>query len=201
LGSVTNAVTLTVTTATLSTIVIAPNNATIFLGAPAQFTATGNFSDGSSQDLSIQVTWRSTPKTVATVSNAVGSKGLVTPIKAGSTTISATLAGTGITGSTGLTVSSATLISIDVTPASASIAIGKKQQFIATGNYAGGITQDLTKSSSLTWSSSNTAVARIANVPKKNKGLATGVSAGGPVTITARWRTGTSGTASLTVTP
>jgi hypothetical protein len=205
LGLVTNTATLTVTTATLSTITITPINTTIFLGTPAQFTATGNFNDGSSQDLTTQVTWKSAPKTVATVSNAAGSKGLVTPLRAGSTTISATLAGTIVTGSTTLTVSSPpALISIDVTPATASIVVGQKQLFTATGNYAGGITQDLTKSTNLTWSSSNTAVARITNVPKKNKGVATGVSASaGAITITAHWRAGTipDGTASLTVTP
>ena len=203
LGLVTNTATLTVTNATLSTITISPGTpATIFLGASAQFTATGNFNDGSTQDLTAQVTWRSSNKTIATVSNTTGSKGLVTPLRTGTTTISATLPGTIVTGSTTLSVSSATLISIDVTPASASMQVRKTQQFTATGNYAGGITQDLTKSSNLTWSSSNTAVAKIANVPKKNKGLATGVSTG-TVTITAHWRAGAvpNGTASLTVTP
>jgi hypothetical protein len=181
--------------------VITPSTATIFLGAPAQFTATGNFSDGSSQDLTTQVTWKSAPKTVATISNAVGSKGLVTPIKAGSTTISATLtlAGTSVTGSTTLTVSSDTLTRIDITPVTPSVNVGKTLQFTATGVYSpSGLTQDLTKSSSLTWSSSNKAVATIANVPKKNKGLAKGVSVG-TVTITARVKTGTSGTTLLTV--
>jgi len=189
LGSVTNAttVTLTVTTATLNTISIAPSNATIFLGAPAQFTATGNFSDGSSQDLTTQVTWKSAPKTIATVSNTAGSKGLVTPIKAGLTTISATLAGTSITGSTPLTVSSATLTSIVVTPVNPSVRVGKTLQFTATGFYPGGLQQDLTRSTNLTWSSSDKTIATIANVPKKNKGLATGVRMGS-VTIKAQMK-------------
>jgi hypothetical protein len=186
-GSVTNAVTLTVTTATLSTISVAPSNATIFLGSPAQFTATGNFSDGSSQDLTTQVTWKSAPKTVATVSNAVGSKGLVTPIQTGTTTIFATLtlAGTSVTGSTSLTVASSTLTSIVITPVNPSVRVGKTVQFTATGFYLSGGQQDLTRSPNLTWSSSNKAIATITNVPKKNKGLAKGVSAGS-VTIKAQ---------------
>jgi trimeric autotransporter adhesin len=201
MGSVTKTATLNVKAITLTSITITPNITTIFLGAPVQFTAIGTFSDASTQDLTSQVTWRSSNKTVATVSNTSGSKGLVTPIKAGSAAISATLAGSSISGSITLTVSSSTLTSIIVTPDPASIKVGKKQQFTATGNYPGGITQDLTQSSSLTWSSSNTAVAKIVNVPKKNKGQATGVSVG-TVTITARMKTtGTSGTASLTVTP
>jgi len=205
LGTVTTnvPVILTVTQANLTSITITPGNATIFLGAPEQFTATGNFTDVSNpsnqftQDLTSQVTWRSSNKTIATISNAFGFKGLVTPIRAGSTTISATFAG--FTQSTGLTVSSAKLTGIVITPANASVAVGKILQFKATGYYEGGLTQDLTNSVNLTWASSNKSVATVVNVPKKNKGLATGVSRGS-VTIKASLRRGGgSGTTTLTV--
>jgi uncharacterized protein YjdB len=208
LGTVTNAisVTLRVTNATLTSITITPSNATIFLGATEQFTSTGNFTDDTNpsnvftQDLTSQVTWRSYNKTIAAISNAYGSNGLVTPIRAGSTTISATFAGK--TETTGLTVSSAKLTGITITPASATVAVGKTQQFKAIGNYEGGLTQDLTNSVNLTWTSSNNAVATVVNVPKKNKGMATGVSSG-EVTIKATLRrgagSGTNGTAILTV--
>jgi hypothetical protein len=205
LGTVTNTipVILTVTQANLTSITITPGNATIFLGAPEQFIATGNFTDVTNplnqfiQDLTSQVTWRSSNKTIATISNAFGSNGLVTPIRAGSTTISATFAG--FTQSTGLTVSSARLTGIVITPDSASVAVGNTLQFKATGYYEGGLTQDLTNSVNLTWTSSNKSVATVVNVPKKNKGLATGVS-GGSVTIKASLRRGGgSGTTTLTV--
>ncbi len=206
LGTVTTSspVTLTVTNATLASITITPSNATIFLGSTEQFTATGNFTYASNssftQDLTSQVTWRSANKTIATISNAYGSNGLVTPIRAGSTFITATFAG--VTQTTNLTVSSAKLTGITITPASASVAVGKTQQFKATGNYEGGLTQDLTNSVNLTWTSSNNAIATVVNVPKKNKGLAKGVSIG-QVTIKATMRrgagSGASGTASLTV--
>ena len=201
LGTVYNTVpvTLTVTTATLQTITVTPSNATIFLGASQQFTATGHFSDTSTQDLTTQVAWRSSNKTIAAISNASGSNGLVTPIKAGSTSISATFASAGVTGTTGLTVSSTTLLGITITPADPSVAIRKTLQFTATGNYGGGLTQDLTKSQNLTWTSSNNAVATVINVPKKSKGLATGVSTG-TVTIKATLRRGAgSGTHGLGV--
>jgi uncharacterized protein YjdB len=200
LGTVTNTASLTVTLVTIQSIAITPSNATIPLGSPIQFTATGTFSDASTQDLTTQVTWKSAGRAVATISNAAGSNGLLTPIKAGSTTISAaiTLAGVSRTGSTGLTVSSSTLTSIEVTSVSPSVNVGKTDQFTAIGHYSDGSTQDLTKSPNLTWSSSNRAIATIANVPKKKKGLATGVTSG-PVTITAHMKSGTSGTAPLTV--
>lgn len=205
LGTVTTnvPVILTVTQANLTSITITPGNATIFPGAPEQFTATGNFTDVSNssnqftQDLTSLVTWRSSNKTIATISNESGSNGLATPIRAGSTTISATF--DGITQSTGLTVSSAKLTGIVITPASAIVDVGKTQQFKATGYYEGGLTQDLTNSVNLTWTSSNKSIATVVNVPKKKKGLSTGVSIG-TVTIKASLRKGGgSGTATLTV--
>ena len=54
---------------------------------------------------------------------------------------------------------SASLVSIAVTPANASIAKGTTQQFTATGTYSDSSTQNLT--SSVTWTSSNTTVATI----------------------------------------
>ena len=93
----------------------------------------------------------------------------------------------------------AVLASIEITPANPSVAVGKTLQFKATGTYAGGLTQDLTKSVNLTWTSSNRAFATIINVPKKSKGLATGVSPG-TVTIRASDRKGVIfGTTTLTV--
>ncbi|MFQ5780282.1 MAG: S8 family serine peptidase, partial [Nitrospiria bacterium] len=83
------------------------------------------------------------------------------------------------------------LASIAVTPTTASIPVGATEQFVATGSFADGSTADLT--SSVTWSSSNSAVATM-----NAAGLATAI-AEGTTTITA-----TSGTisnvATLTVT-
>jgi hypothetical protein len=64
-----------------------------------------------------------------------------------------------------------TLVSIQVSPASPSLAVGNKQQFTATGTYSDNSTQDLT--STTTWSSSSTTVATISN-----SGLATTATVG-----------------------
>ena len=66
---------------------------------------------------------------------------------------------------------SPTLVSISVTPASPTIAVGGTQQFTATGTYSDGSNQNLT--SAATWASGTTTVATI-----NNSGLATGVTAG-----------------------
>ncbi|MGB7865327.1 MAG: Ig-like domain-containing protein, partial [Candidatus Sulfotelmatobacter sp.] len=84
------------------------------------------------------------------------------------------------------------LVSIAVTPGSASVAAGYTQQFTATGTYSNGTTQNLTTTAS--WTSSNTSVATI----KAKTGLATSV-AQGTTTITATSGK-ISGSATLTVT-
>ena len=73
------------------------------------------------------------------------------------------------------TAATNTLVSIAITPANPSIAVGRIQQFAATGTFSDGTTQELT--SSVNWSSANTAVATISNTAGIN-GAATAVAAG-----------------------
>ena len=89
---------------TLSSITVMPANRTVSTGATQQFTATGTYSDGSSQDITSQVTWNSSTAAVATIN----ASGLASGVSAGSTTISASQ--TGMTGLTTLTVQTAQLV-------------------------------------------------------------------------------------------
>jgi plastocyanin len=89
-------------TATPVSIMVMPANPSIAPGTTEQFMAMGTLSDGTTQDLTSQVTWASTNAAVATVSNAAGSQGLATARASGNTTISASLGG--IVGSSVLTV-------------------------------------------------------------------------------------------------
>jgi trimeric autotransporter adhesin len=95
-----------------------------------------------------------------------------------------------------LTVTAPSLQSITVSPATASVAKGATLQFAATGHFSDASTQNLT--ATVTWSSSNTTIATVSNT-SGTQGLATGIAAGGPVTITAAQGT-IKGTAQLTVT-
>ncbi len=91
------------------------------------------------------------------------------------------------------TSSTATVSSIAVTPATASLtAVGHTQQFTATATLSDSTTNNI--STTATWHSSNTAVATISAT-----GLATAVGAGS-TNITAASGTVTSNTATLTVT-
>ncbi len=85
---------------TLMSIAVTPANTSIAAGATQQFTATGTYSDSSTQNLTSSVTWSSSAAATATIS----ASGLATGAGAGSTTIKAT-SGT-ISGSTTLTVTS-----------------------------------------------------------------------------------------------
>jgi hypothetical protein len=89
---------------TLNSIAVSPATSTIEeAGSTQQFTATGTYSDGSSQDLSSQVSWTSSNTAVATVNE----RGLASAMSAGSTTILATMSS--LTGNATLTVQAAPL--------------------------------------------------------------------------------------------
>lgn len=169
---------------TLVSISVTPANATIAMGNTQQYTATGTFSDGSTQDLTSSVNWSSSAPNV--VSIAAG--GLASTLQIGGATIIA-VSGS-ISGSTGITVSAPVLLSISVSPGSASIPVLSSQQYSATGTYSDGSVQTLTNS--VTWSSSSTNVATISAV-----GLASSMQAG-TATISATLGT-VIGTSSLSV--
>jgi hypothetical protein len=76
----------------LQTIAVTPLTPSIAVGStPLQFMATGNYSDGTMQDLTDTATWTSSAPAVATISNASGSQGLATAVDAGTTTIKAAI--------------------------------------------------------------------------------------------------------------
>jgi uncharacterized protein YjdB len=74
---------------TLTSITVDPPMTVIGVGTGEYFSATGNYSDGSTYELTELVTWISTMNGIATVSNANGTRGLVTAVASGSATIEA----------------------------------------------------------------------------------------------------------------
>ncbi|MDP3859666.1 MAG: Ig-like domain-containing protein [Stagnimonas sp.] len=185
--------TLTVTAAAPVAVAVTPANSTLAKGSTRAYLATATFTDASVQDVTANASWVSSSTTVATVSNTAGSRGVVTAAGPGSTSISASFQG--LSGSTGLTVTPATLVSIQVTPSSSSSPKGTSKQFTATGIYTDSSTQNLTGSAS--WSSSNPALASISNA-SASKGLASAL-AEGAVSISAS-AGGVVGSTGLTVT-
>ncbi len=165
---------------------VSPLNGSVQPSSTQQFMATGTYSDNSTGDVTSQTEWTSSNPAVATISSA----GLATGVALGNTTISGNCQCYVV--NTNLTVSSqaATITSIAVTPATATIATGSTQQFVATATYSNNTTQIITTSA--TWTSSDDTIATVTSA-----GLATGV-ASGSATITATSGS-VSGTAALTV--
>lgn len=89
-------------TVTLVSIAVTPQNISIDSGTTAQLTATGTYSDNTTQDITTSVIWSSSNTAVATISNSTGSNGLATALGTATTTITASSGG--ISGLTLLTV-------------------------------------------------------------------------------------------------
>lgn len=89
------------TTPTLVSITVTPVNPSIEVGQGGQLTATGTFSDSSTQDITALVSWISSTPSVAIISDAAGTKGAISAVAPGVATLTATL-GT-VSGSTGVT--------------------------------------------------------------------------------------------------
>jgi uncharacterized protein YjdB len=177
MNGVSGSATLTVTSASLVSINVTPANPSINVGTQQQFTATGSFSDGTTQDISNVVAWSSSPSGIASITSR---SGLATGNSTGTATVTATFTAgsTSIQGSTQLTVTLANLISLAIAPATPKIAMNTSQSFTATGTFQDGSTHNL--NSLVTWSSSNTSVAIIAPHSASAFGVAPGNS-----TITA----------------
>jgi trimeric autotransporter adhesin len=167
---------LDVTTATIQSITVGPSSTTIAPLTAEGFTAIGTFSDASTQNITHDAVWASSNTGVATISNTPGSVGLATAGVApgGATTISATFTfgGATATGSVPLTVSSATLQSITVTPGVAGLTVDSNLALQAVGNFSDGTTQHV--ETVAIWSSSAPAVAAV----NANTGIVTGESSG-----------------------
>ena len=164
-GSVNASTTLTVNPPLLVSIAVSPAGKSLPKGTSQQFTALGQFSDGSSRDLTASVAWSSSDPATVTIS----SSGLAKAMALGGANIVA-MSGS-VTGSTSVSVGPPILVSMSVTPGNPSIAAGQKQQFTATGTFSDASQQDLT--SSATWTSSSTGVATISTA-----GLATAIKQG-----------------------
>jgi FG-GAP-like repeat/Bacterial Ig-like domain (group 2)/FG-GAP repeat len=149
---------------TLQSISISPANGTVAAGLKQQYKAMGNYSNGTTKDLSTIVTWATSNTMIATVSFS----GLVTTVKQGSVSVSAT--SETIIGDTSLTIGPPNLVSINVSPTNQTVYVDQFWQFVAMGNYTDGSSQNLTN---VTWSSSATSIATI-----NGTGLAMGVAPG-----------------------
>lgn len=184
-GVTSNEATLTITGAELISIQVTPAVKSIPKGEDLEYVADGIYSDGTTKNITENVSWVSSDTEVATIV-----KGLATGVAEGETKITASINGLTSNEAT-LTVTSAELVSIQVTPAVKSIAKGVTQNYKALGRYSDNTSKDIT--ASVSWVSSDTSIATIV------AGTAKGVNEG-ETKITASQGLVTSNEATLTVT-
>ena len=136
-----------------TSITIVASNAAIAVGQTSQLHASESNSLGITSDVTSSVTWSSSNTAIATVSTA----GLLTALTPGNTTITAALKKS--TGSLALTINTASVKQLKVSPQSATVFTNAQQQFTATATYSNGTTGDLT--GAVTWSVIPSSVATI----------------------------------------
>jgi Bacterial Ig-like domain (group 2) len=128
----------------LRSLAVSPSNPKLYVGQTQQFSATGQYSDGSSQDLTSVVKWTTSNSSVMTVN----STGLGSVVAEGMVTVTAT--SEAVSGSTQPLTTAGKLESISLSPQNASVSVGGSQQFSATGSFSDGSQSDM--NNSVSWS-------------------------------------------------
>ncbi len=194
-GNLSAFTTVTVTQVSLTQLQVTPSGLLLSTGMSRALTATGIFSDNTSQDLTSQVTWSTSDSSRATVT----STGLVTALAPGNATITARQ---GAISATSLVSVQASLTRLELTPGNVSLPVGKTQAVKATGFFSDGTSQDLT--ASVNWTSSAPAVATVdaaGVVQGRSQGTADVTAASGNVTASAGVTVRAAELSSMTVTP
>jgi hypothetical protein len=138
-------------------VAVNPVGATAAVGDFVEMTATRIDPVVGSSDATDEARWTSDNPAVATVGASLRSRAIVTAIADGTAHITASLRGHSATAT--VTVSAATLQTIDITPSNASFPVGFLR-FRALGQYSDGTVQDITELAD--WGTSDAGVATVA---------------------------------------
>ncbi|MEW6996689.1 Ig-like domain-containing protein [Colwelliaceae bacterium BS250] len=144
---------ITITDAELSQLIISPVNVSLAAGNSQAFTVYGLYTDSSSKNLTNQANWQGSDDSIAYVNQ----QGIAKSATAGEITVMATVQDKQI--SAKLTVTSAELTRIAVTPQRISVAAGNDRQLLATAYFSDLTTRNITNE--LTWYSDDAAVATV----------------------------------------
>lgn len=138
-GGLSEQAAITVSNANLTAIQVTPPLANIAIGTTTGFFATGIFSDGSSRDITAEVSWESANTAIARIDES----GLAYGINVGSTSISASYQNQ--QGDAEITVTNATITGIEVSPALHRIQVGSIQPYTAVALFSNGQRYDITR--------------------------------------------------------
>jgi hypothetical protein len=177
LGGKSASLTLTVTTATLSSLRLSPGATLISKGIDLAFKAYGTFSDGGEYEMTNEVTWASSNASYAELSNAADSAGAMTNEYAGSSTVgfSVTATSGSVSGSSAIIITPASLTGLVITPGTVTTGSYSEVQMYAYGQFSDGASTDLTDI--VSWSSDTPAVAVISNADQAH-GILSALSEG-----------------------
>ncbi|MGL5526028.1 MAG: Ig-like domain-containing protein [Aeromonas veronii] len=180
--SFSDTVSLSVTDAVVTQLDVTPDRQEVVEGLTVPFTAVAFLSDGDVKTVTdnAELNWSSLDTSVATVSNTIGSKGIVTGIRTGESTIRAftIVNGKPFSDDVIVEVNNATVTQLDISPKNTSIRLGDMQPFSAMATFDNGKVIDVTNDPALSWSSSDPQVASITTNQNGNNGVATGVNPG-----------------------
>ncbi len=169
----------------LDSITIEPEAAMVVVDETLRMTATGNYSDGTTEDLTVQARWASADREIASVST----NGLLRGRSLGSVEITVTFEE--VESKVTVTVVPSPLRSIALDPTTLMLQVGETQAILATGTLEDDTQMDVTEA--LTWSSSDASIATVA------AGAVTAVSAGTATVTASDPATGVEATARVTV--
>jgi uncharacterized protein YjdB len=181
-----------VTPAKLTRVAVSPAAPTIAAGTNVRFSALGTYSDGTTSDVSSQVTW-SISDVMGTGVASIDGTGTANGLHKGQALISAEL--DALVGTTLLTVGPGIPVRLYFSTAPAQTPKGTTARFVATADLSDGGTQDV--SALATWTSTDVMGTSVASVGMS--GTVTGNNVG-KATITAALR-GLSVSSSFEVTP
>ncbi len=190
LSGISRSLNVEISNAVLQRIDIAGNISNIPLGTQDQLTVIGTYSDQTSQDLTSLVSWTAGDQSIINIDTA---NGQLFALAEGETFVSASYSG--VTGTYNISVTSATLESIELDISDVKVANLTGIQFKALGSFSDGSTKDLTQES--LWTSSSAQIASANNITQ-NKGWVDALSPG-VVTISARYNEALTASTTLTV--
>jgi phage tail sheath protein FI len=190
-GLISGSLAVTVSAASLTAVAVTPNSVALAAGQTQQFAATGNYSDGTTQDLTSVAAW-TPPTDFATTPGLF--KGPAAPNVAA--------AWAGVTSpNVGVTVGVAVPVSLLITLVAPTLQVGQTAVFTATVVNSDGTSASV--SATATWNSSNHAVATFAanTVTAAGVGVATITAASGSLSASTTLTVTAATLQSITVTP
>jgi trimeric autotransporter adhesin len=160
MGAIQASTVVTVQAATPASFEISPVPIAVVTGTHQRLVGTLTFVDGTLLDVTGEATWSISNSLVASIGDATGNKKLLTGVAPGKTVLTATVRG--LTAAVEVTVSSATLVGLQLGPR-IEMPLGIEQQLQLDAFFSDGSMQDVTADAS--WTSSSSVDATVGDSP------------------------------------